>query len=221
MTSLTIAFSGEGPTDHRFLSKIIERTVVSLLTPDKVRQEVDVLAPISLSRGSGSEADRIFALGKQAYGFHCFIIHADADASTPTAALAERYAPGVDQLLAEADPRCSQIIPLIPVHMTEAWMLADPDALLRLLTTPLTARELDLPDATGAERKANPKLFLTEVLANAQRHLTRKNYRIDLADLYTLLPDVIPLERLDLLPSYQQFKQHLKVALISLNLLHE
>jgi len=219
MTTLTIAFSPEGPTDVRFLSQIIQRTAIHLLAPDKVQQEVDVLLPIPLPRAKSSGDAKILTLGRQAYGFHCLVIHADADDATASRALAERYEPGLMLLQAEADLLCPQLVPLIPIHMTEAWMLADPEALLRILGTPLTASQLSLLNATGAERKADPKAFLEEVLNAAQTHLKRKNYRLELADLYALLSDSIALERLALLASYQQFQHDLAAALVALRLL--
>lgn len=184
-----------------------------------MQQQVDVLEPIALPREKGSSQTKILALGKQAYGFHCFIVHADADSGSPVGALAERYLPGQQLLEAEANPACPVVLPLIPVHMTEAWMLADPEALLMTLNTPYTASQLQLPSPAGAERKADPKAFLEETLRTAQSHLKRKNYRIELADLYALLADTISLERLSLLGSYRQFEKDLEKALRSLQLL--
>ncbi|WP_235184079.1 DUF4276 family protein [Hymenobacter sp. IS2118] len=132
----------------------------------------------------------------------------------------ERILPGKELVAKEPVASvCQLIVPLIPVHMTEAWMLADPDALLRATDTPLSAAQLHLPTAAGAERKARPKEFLEEFIRESQAHLSRKRDRIDLGDLYALLSDSISAVRLNALPSYQQFKADFSVALTSLGFL--
>lgn len=220
MKQLIIAFSPEGPTDIRFLSEIIRRTAIALLSSSQAKGEADVLAPFPIPREKGSAASVLLQLARDAYGFHCLIIHADADHNTQTPALNERILPGKQLVSRETSSNvCQIVIPLIPVHMTEAWMLADSDALLQATGTPLSASQLNLPDANGAERKARPKEFLEDFLRSSQAHLGRKRDRIDLTDLYALLSDSISFERLNLLPSYRQFKADFAVALTDLGFL--
>jgi hypothetical protein len=220
MKQLVIAFSPEGPTDVRFLREIIRRTATELLSSLQARGEAEVLDPIPLPREKGSAATKILQLSRDARGYHCLVIHADADHATPALALTDRIQPG-RQLVAQEPigSVCPIIIPLIPVHMTEAWMLADPDALLKATGTPLSASQLNLPNAAGAERKAQPKAFLEEFLRHSQAHLSRKRDRIDIGDLYALLSDTISSTRLNALPSYQQFKADFSAALTTLGFL--
>ena len=222
MNTLTIAFTGEGPTDVRFLSSIIRRTAEDLLTHHGTGQ-VDVLDPIAFPRPKGgghTGAEKLLAVAQQTAGFHCLVIHADADATSPEAALTERLAPG-QALIAANNAAQQQLVLLVPVTMTEAWMLADTPLLQDALDTDLeVVRDLSLPRPNRAEQIAHPKNELNRAINEIQAAVPPRQRQATgelMADLYAQLAEV-PLTSLRKLASFRQFEANFLGVLIALNL---
>lgn len=72
-------------------------------------------------------ANRIWDAARRAEGYHGLIVHVDADYSTADRARRDRIDPGFELIRQSSERVCDQLVPLIPVRMTEAWMLADRD----------------------------------------------------------------------------------------------
>ena len=65
-------------------------------------------------------------------------------------------------------------VPVIPLQMTEAWALADLDALQSVLSTSCNAQDLGLPTSAAAlERVRDPKALLEQVVTRAQARTAR------------------------------------------------
>lgn len=222
MTTLTIAFCPEGPTDGRFLSSVIQRTAADLLSRFGSAQ-VDVLEPTPFERPKGpllDGAQRLLAVARETRGFHCLIIHADADDASPQRALAERIGPARALIVADPSAQPQQVVALVPVTMTEAWMLADTPLLQEALDTDLlVVRDLGLPHPNGAETVAQPKEALRVALQKIQAALPPRRRQPTaelLADLYGQLAE-IPLPSLRQLPSFLAFEASLYEALTALS----
>lgn len=224
MSALVTALYAEGPTDKRFLPTVIQRTAADLLA-HRGRQVTDVLLPTTLEPmpRESRAADNVLIVARQAHGYHILFIHADADAPTPERAHAERIAPGIARIAAARDSGesvCHDIIPVIPVQMVEAWLLADADALRAVLGTAANSDALPIPtSATQIEGMANPKERLSEIVRLAYAHRTRRRRRFDVGELFQPLGEQIRLEQLGRLPAYQTFVADLTYALIQLNFL--
>ena len=72
-------------------------------------------------------------------------------------------------------------VPVVPVRMTEAWLLVDEPAIRRVAGNPNGRCALDLPQVSKVETIADPKKLLKQVLATASelsgRRLKRFNDR--------------------------------------------
>ena len=220
LKSLVIAFSPEGTTDVRFLSSIIRRTAEDLLTRHGV-QQLEVLDPIPFFRTKGdgtTGAERLLKVAVKTHGYHCLIVHADADAASPQAALTQRLAPGEALIRAQTVAQ-QQLVWLVPVTMTEAWMLADTALLQDALATDLEViRDLGLPRPNRAEKVAYPKDELLQAIQTTQAALTPRQRQPShelMADLYAQLDD-IPLTSLRRLPSFLKFETDFLAVLIAL-----
>lgn len=145
MTALVLALYAEGPTDVRFLPILIRRTVERLLARQG-RMDVDVLDVIVMSqdiqRRCTTQVERLVEAARMAAGYHGLIVHADADGPTRNRALDERLAPGFAAIRSVREKVCMSVVPLIPIHMVEAWMLADAEALRRIIGANVDARHL-------------------------------------------------------------------------------
>lgn len=216
MLTLVLALYAEGPMDERFLAVIIQRTVQQIVAA-RESMVVDVLEPIPVRiEDTRGQAECVLAAARQTEGYHALVIHADADHPTPDRALAERIQPGL-RLVQQAGIT-HHLVPLIPVQMTEAWLLADPEALCQVIGTRMTPAELNLPTQVHqVESDPNPKQTLAQAVqrATAQRGRRRK---MKVAELYGPLARTISLERLRSVPAYQQFVDDMSHILVVLHI---
>lgn len=96
------------------------------------------------------------------------VVHRDAD-NAGHAARREEIVEAVSGLHAS-----SALIPVIPVRMTEAWLLLDEDAIRRVAGNPNGRMKLDLPKRHEVESLANPKAFLQSCLLTASGEVGRR-----------------------------------------------
>lgn len=227
MSTLVLGLYAEGRTDERFLPNIIQRTAENVLAR-RGRTTTDVMVfslNHSIDRRFDRRADRILEAARRTAGYHALIVHADADHPQPDRALAERFEPG-RQLVAEhsRDTKdvCRDLVPLIPVQMTEAWMLADPEAFCRVVGTPLSPDSLGLPPRPHqVESEPSPKQRIQDAIEKALAHRPKRRRRLRLGELYEPLAQQIRLERLDLVPAYQDFVANLVGTLDHLGFLDQ
>ncbi len=176
MQTLVLALLTEGPTDKRFLPGVIQRTV-QYLVAERGCTVIDVQEPmpVDISPQIQGQAQRILEAARQTEGYHALIIHTDADHHSAERALNERFQPGL--LLAQEAGINHHLVPLIPIRMTEAWLLADPESLCQVIGTRMTANDVGVPERPHqVESDPDPKATLQEVVrrATAQRGRRRK-----------------------------------------------
>ncbi len=213
---LTIAYSVEGPTDVRFLQNIIQRTFeeVALLCVGDV--EVFEAMPISNPK-KGNFMDNAIEIARQAdeMGINVLCIHTDADSDSDENAFSHKINPAFDAILKSKLPICKNLVAIVPIQMSEAWMLADRGALKSELGT--QKRDADLGIARKPETVADPKFAIAEAIRLAQTDKPKKSRCITISDLYQPIGQKIRLEVLDTLPSYLKFKTSVTDALKKLN----
>jgi hypothetical protein len=105
------------------------------------------------------------------YPCELLFVHRDAEGASPKKRHAE-VATAVGLL-----ERPIRYVAVIPVRMTEAWLLADERALRAAADNPRGSTDLGLPPARSLERLADPKAILEQALRTASeargRHLSR------------------------------------------------
>lgn len=211
----------EGPTDARALPVLVRRTAEHILT-QRGRPDVDVLEPLVIGQVEADDhAGRILEAARSTHGYHVLLVHADADAPTREKAYQERFLPGLNRVheaASAAEKVCKLLIPLIPVRMTEAWMIADAEAVREVIGTDVPAADLGLPARPHeVEAVQDPKGVLAEAVrrAIASRRLRR---RFSIGSLYEPVAQTVRLECLAGVPAFQQFEQELTRALVALRL---
>ena len=218
MTALGIAVAlfAEGPSDHRFLDRLLERTLTRELALRGLT--VDVL-PIQRLPPSAAEAraERIADGAKRmGGGFHLLAIHTDAG-SDPSTACRERVDPGRALVLAEFGPDGRRVVGIAPRREMEAWALCDRAALARVLSARVDLEESGVPSrARDVERIADPKAVLDRIVA-AARGGRRRRRRARGIDYLDLLADEVSFDALDEVPSYAAFRDKLRTALDELH----
>jgi hypothetical protein len=162
-------FLAEGSSDAPLADIIetlfLERNVqLSLTRPDfallpKVRKDVASRLDASMRMLAGT--------------VDVVVVHRDADGAGPQARRQE----------IEAAARRSQVgrllVPVIPVRMTEAWLLLDEGAIRMVAGNPSGRSALSLPKLHEAERLSDPKSTLQRALADAASVTGRRRERLD------------------------------------------
>ena len=209
---LTIALNAEGATDYRFLKPIIERTIQDIILNSDKDVELYPIQTID-KKFKDTYVEDIVAVAKDAYksGIKCLILHCDADSRSSNTTVTCKIEPAIDAINngSETNILRNKIIPLIPVAMTEAWMLADKE----LFKSEINAENIDneiLNLTKKAENFSDPKDIIIKAIAVAQKDCTRRHRNLTISELYIPLGQKIPLDKLKLLTSYQKFYSEIK-----------
>lgn len=151
------------------------------------------------------------------YGISVLCIHADSDAKTLDEVEDYKFTPLIKQLNdLSSEEYCKTIVPVIPIHMTEAWMLADKD-LLKEKIGAKTKRDSDLGIERNPESYADPKQIIENAVRIAQEEKTkRRRNELTINDLYKELGQSISLENLRQIPSFCSFEENVRLAFVSL-----
>ena len=219
MKNLVMALFAEGSTDDQFLGIIAQRTAEHILNQHST-EIVDVLDPQPVRRRSASKrAEQILHAAQDVHGYHLLLVHADADAPTQDGARSERIEPGVqrvEQAINQGEHVCDTLVPVIPIRMTEAWMLADPDALINIIGTRSSPADLGVSHRPHeVERISDPKSKLQNALNVSRSPRRRRPPKI--GALYEPLARMLSLDRLAQVPAYGQFQTDLTQALRELH----
>ena len=130
-------------------------------------------------------------------------VHRDANRAGADARRGE-----IDRAVA-ATPGVPRSIAVIPVRMTEAWLLLDEAAIRKVVGNPHGRAPLGLPTPHEAERRSDPKRILADALLAASETTGRRRRRIQRdftrfrRQLLVNLPIGGPLEQL---PSWARFR---------------
>lgn len=211
-----LALYAEWPTDHRFLEGITRRTVLDVFVCRGVVAEVPEVQRLTIDHGIDGRADRIRAGAKaEQGGFHVLFIHADADGDADRARR-ERVEPGRLAVLSELGPTGRAVVAVVPVKMTEAWALADLEALRTVLSTTRSREGLGLPPSPAhLEAESQPKLLLDRVVKAA--HARPRRRRVEGGATYLdRLAEEVRLETLRKLRAFRGFEADVVTALAGL-----
>lgn len=164
--------------------------------------------------GFCGEEERIIYFAKRTNGYHMAFVHLDADGRTRDRAYAERFYPGYQQVQERQDGVNKMLVPIIPIKMAEAWMLADFEAFRDITGTRKTADQLGFPSRPHEVERLDAKLIFESAVRNARpgrrRQLTSK-------DIYFPLAGGVSLALLRHVPAFRAFESDLKDTLAQLN----
>lgn len=220
---LFIGLAVEGSTDMRFLKSVVQRTF-SRIVYDMCDQDIDIdVFEINEPKTGKSFRDFVASASKYAlerYGVLVLAVHADSDKETLSQRMEDKFIPAqeyIDSL--EGDEYCKIIVPVIPIRMIEAWMMADTQLLREEMGTDLSDSELGL--YRSPEEVADPKALIENAIRIVQRALPKKRRTLTIGDLYEILGYKISYESLVLLPSFKAFVEASICALKTLHYLPE
>jgi len=214
-----IGFAAEGPTDVRFLRSIIQRTFEDVAFECEGAVEVLPVQYLNHEPGDFVEATFVYAEKAIERGIMVLCIHTDADAAHDDNAFHHKIKPAFDYIRRSDTELCKNLVAVVPVRMTEAWMLADPDVLKNEIGTSEDNDVLCIDKPP--ESYADPKQVITQAIHLAYADLPAKRRRkLGIAELYLSLGQKLGFEALERLGSYRKFKAAVRKAYRQLNYLH-
>jgi Domain of unknown function (DUF4276) len=215
-----VGLLAEGSTDHRFLSSIIQRTFHELAFSGKTTMEISEVRIIPKIQ-STSFVDQVCDAaikGHEEYGLTVLCIHADADGATSQNTFDNKIDPALKALGLLQQAHIEHLIPIVPIQMSEAWMLADLLLLLEQIGTNLSPNDLKLN--RNPESYHDPKAAISEAIIQARSGMTRRRRsELRISDLYDIMGQTIGIDALRKLPSFLRFEAEVTAFFQAQNLL--
>lgn len=215
---IIIGFTAEGATDVRFLESIIQRSFEYVAFECNEQIEVFPVQYIEKQPGDFVEAVKKCAQHAEKQGIMVLCVHTDADDTTDANTFNHKINPAFTAVHNMNDDLCKNLVAIVPVQMTEAWMLSDKDLLKSEIGTDKSDEDLGIDKFP--EVYSNPKQILEAAIRLARQDLTKRRRReLTIAELYSPIGHKIALITLENLPSYQKFKEAVRGAFRILNYL--
>lgn len=216
---LIVGFCAEGSTDERFLTSIIQRTFEEVAL--ECTGQIDILPVQFLEKENGAFVDLVQRYATKAldYGVMVLCIHTDADAAIDTATFTDKINPAFENIsnLEEVNI-CKNLVAIVPIQMTESWMLAEKELLKKEIGTDKSNNELGIH--REPERTSNPKRVIETAIQIMEQSLTnRRRKQLKIGQLYLPIGQKVKLENLESLSSYVRFKSSVRDAFRKLNYL--
>lgn len=214
----------EGKTDVRFLSSVVERTLFEIAydcTGD-IETELVILEFNKTGLNFNEQVQRASKLGREKYGTLLLFIHADSDDENDDLVFKTKINPALESLLQKGDDEyCKNLVAIVPIQMTESWMIADRELLKDEIGINKTDAELGIH--LNPESIKNPKFLIEDIIRLSKEDLTkRKRFKgLEISNLYQIIGQSIDLSELDKISSYIKFKNSLIAKLKELNFYHK
>ena len=215
MTYVSWATFHEGPSDALYFDVLLPRLIEEIITMEGVRHS-DV--PSSPSARLGANGRSIDTVANEACAnkkaFEIVFIHADTggralEANLP--ARADSYCKCMNEICEWPQARC---VTVIPRHETEAWILADPLAVIGALGYRGSHIGIGLPaNAAAAEKLVDPKATLAFAISKVVGSRRRSS---GLDKLFPAIARQQDFQMLRKSRSFLEFERRLRVALASL-----
>lgn len=118
----------------------------------------------------------------------------------------------------QEDSVCKNLVAVVPVQMTEAWMLSDTSLLKKEIGTDKTDVELCIEK--HPERYNDPKEVIRNAIRIGRQEFSRRSrHKLSIEELYAPIGQKISLASLETLPSYQKFRKTVRNSFKMMNLL--
>lgn len=212
MTYVSWAALYEGTTDQAYFELLIPRVMEDMIMRRGIRHSTVPPTPaVRLQRGAVERVAQEACSAKDA--FHLVFIHADTGGRALESDMEERSVRYCEAMHAECDWPTVRCITISPRHETEAWILADPQAVTAALGYLGSPNSIGLPgDANQAERLGDPKA----VLAEAMIQVRGRRRSPDVKQLFPAIAQRQALSKLRLARSFAAFEANLLAALADL-----
>ncbi|RKH60966.1 hypothetical protein [Corallococcus llansteffanensis] len=204
MTPLTYTLVADGPSD-RCLEPIINWTLAQAMKPSAALIDSQ-FADFRDTPGAPRRLDERITRAVEQFPCDLLFVHRDAERDSP-----ERRRDEIAEAI--RDVGLAHVVCIVPVRMTEAWLLFDEPAIRRAAGNPHGTVSLNLPAASRFEVLPDPKQVLGDALLMASEAKGRKlrQFQRDISMLKhrvaELIEDFTPLRRLS---AFQAFEHEVR-----------
>lgn len=214
----------EGTTDNRFLESVVKRTLEDVAFDCTGDIDVD-LEVIKITKTDLAFNEQVLEASKVAFDKFSILllfVHTDADEKDDKVVFKNKIIPAQEVLLLQDDNTCcKKMVAIVPIRMTESWMIIDRN----LLKSEIGVEESDaaLGIHLNPETLNDPKALIEEIIRFSKEDKTKRkrNKGLDISDLYQIIGQKVELSELEKLPSYLKFKNSLIEVLKELNFYHK
>lgn len=214
----------EGTTDVRFLESIVKKTLdeVAFECSGEIETELEI---ININKTGLNFNQQVLEASKKAsndFSILILFVHSDADAISDETIFRTKIIPAKSFLEEQEDNLvCKNIVAIVPIQMTESWMLADKELLKSEIG--IEGEDVDLGLHRNPEGIGNPKVVIENIIRLSKENQTKRkrNRGLDISDLYQIIGQKIELSKLEKLTSYNKFKSSLRDMFKELNFLHD
>lgn len=217
---IIIGFTTEGSTDVKYLESIIQRTFEHVAF--ECHGQIEVLPAQYLKKQNGDFVELVkdYARKAEEMGVMVLCVHTDADDTTDIFSYNNKIIPAFTAVNdIQGESICKNLVAIVPVRMTEAWMLSDKELLKAEIGTSKSNEELGIDRLP--EDYNNPKQTIEDAIRIARQNLTkRRRHELVISELYSPIGQKVALSTLERLTSYQKFKEAVRAAYTKLNYLH-
>jgi hypothetical protein len=180
----------------------------------KCNSQIEVYSPEFLRKEGEGFVEQVVNIVKKYPYFHVICIHSDADSPDIKERLKNNIIPAFTAVEELENEVCKNLVAIIPVQMTEAWMLADIDLFKEKIGTSKSNSDLGLPSRIKlVENLSDPKSVIKEALRLAQIDQPKRRKKLTIAHLYSPLSQELSIEKLMQLPSYLNFIENIGISL--------
>lgn len=210
---IIIGFVTEGTTDTRFLGNIIQRSFEDAAF--ECKGQIEILPIQHIEKETGLEfIESIKTCAQKAWdmGVMVLCVHTDADGKDDSTVFGCKLKPLFEQAnFWSHQKHCRNLVAVVPVQMTEAWMLADTQLLKEEIGTDKNVVELGIHKRP--EDYADPKEVIKKAITISRQKETKRRRRdLKIDELYSSMGQKLDLTALNPLKSYRKFRDSIITA---------
>ena len=213
----------EGNTDVKFLSSVVERTLeaVAFECSGYIETKVETININKSGLNFNQQVKEASRVSFRNFGVSLLFVHTDSDSLSDELIFQSKITPAKLILLEQDETYCKNIVAIVPIQMTESWMIADKELLKKEIGIDKSDTELGIQSMP--ELINNPKFIIEEIIRISKEDETKRkrNKGLQISDLYQIIGQKIDLKELEKLSSYIKFKQSLIDELKELNFYHK
>ena len=188
----------EGSTDVRFLSSVVERTLeeVAIDCTGDIETKVEIININKSEKDFNQQVLEASKVASDKFGILFLFVHTDSDAVNDNLIFQSKIIPAQKKLLEQDTSYCKNIVAIVPIQMTESWMLADKELLKNEIGIEKTDAELGIH--LNPELISNPKNVIENIIRLSKEDETKRkrNKGLNIADLYQIIGQKIELSEL-------------------------
>lgn len=214
----------EGSTDIRFLESVVKTTLENLAfeCSGYIETELEIIKIEKSGLSFNQQVLKAAEKAKNDFEILILFIHTDSDDRDDSNVFANKIIPATELInQQEEDNVCKKIVAIVPIQMTESWMLADKELLKNEIGIEMS--DLELGIHKNPEGISNPKAIIENIIRISKENQVKRkrNKGLVISDLYQIIGQKTDVSKLEKLESYMKFKNSLIEKLRELNFYHK